>query len=117
MSLYVTHMDHPTGFCGLIQADHSLFSPRCVPSQLSSLISVEIPCSTTCQAHGHPTGFCGLILADRSLFSPRCVPSQLSSLISVEIPCVTICQAHGSSYWILWPNPGRSFSIQSTLCP
>ena len=44
MSLYVIHMDHPTGFCGLILADHSLFSPRCVPSQLSSLISVEIPC-------------------------------------------------------------------------
>ena len=74
MSLYVIHMDHPTGFCGLIQADHSLFSPRCVPSQLSSLISVEIP-------------------------------------------CVTICHSHGSSYWILWPNPDRSFSIQSTVCP
>ena len=52
MSLYVIHMDHPTGFCGLIQADHSLFSPRCVPSQLSSLISVEIPCVTICHTHG-----------------------------------------------------------------
>ena len=80
MSLYVIHMDHPTGFCGLILADHSLFSPRCVPSQPSSLISVEIPCVT---------------------------------LISVEI----ICHTHGSSYWILWPNPGRSFSNQSTVCP
>ena len=74
MSLFVIHMDHPTGFCGLIQADHSLFSLRCVPSQLSSLIGVDIP-------------------------------------------CVTICQAHGSPYRILWPNPGRSFSIQSTVCP
>ena len=51
MSLYVIHMDHPTGFCGLILADHSLFSPRCVPSQLSSLISVEIPCVTICHTY------------------------------------------------------------------
>ena len=51
MSLYVIHMDHPTGFCGLILADHSLFSPRCVPNQLSSLISLEIPCVTICHTH------------------------------------------------------------------
>ena len=62
MSLYVIHMDHPTGLCGLILADHSIFSPRCVPSQLSSLI----------------TGLCGN--PGRSFYIQRCVPSQLSSL-------------------------------------
>ena len=114
MSLYVIHMDHPTGFCGLILADHSLFSPRCVPSQLSSLISVEIPCVTICHTHGSSYWILwpnpGRSFSIQSTVCP-------SSLISVEIPCVTICHTHGSSYWILWPNPGRSFSIQSTVCP
>ena len=64
------------------------FSPGCVPSQLSSLISHymwRFLVSLYVIHMDHPTGFCGLILADHSLFSPRCVPSQLSSLISVEI--------------------------------